>query len=395
MPPQMFGRPWDVTGSIVLRMANRYPGLRIDVDEARRYLIALDPRTESFIFCAGLDSKARQDELEAIAERNDTKAPRKWDHRFDKLRFARAWLEQRQQRLCGAFVAVQLMKGTRALKRDVECVRCIVADLDRLEPLVPWPLLPSMIVSSSPGKFHVYWLIAFADQNIANFMPELNGDDVLQQLALYRGILERIIETYGTDPGAKDVARRMRMPGSWWLKDGSPPHQARIVGGTFERYPLAKLLEAFPPIIRPKPAPRESRQPRRPGEPRIHDGGYIGASEYFEHFSDLAVGPLSVLKPDTREIRRLIGLAIHAERSDRAGFDLWDRWLQGSPNYDRFSSNIAQAWEGFVQGGGVTGGTVYALAKAAGWKASPSWIKPSDRDPGDGTWNERPPGEAF
>lgn len=61
-----------------------------------------------------------------------------------------------------------------------------------------------------------------------------------------------------------------------------------------------------------------------------------------------------------------VGMALHASLGT-TGLQLWEEWSQRSTNYD--AAELKEKWEGF--GGGtklVTVGTVYKLAKLAGWK---------------------------
>lgn len=61
-----------------------------------------------------------------------------------------------------------------------------------------------------------------------------------------------------------------------------------------------------------------------------------------------------------------IGMALH---SDGAPFELWDTWSKNSPQYD---GTTGQHWKSFNGGGGVSYGTVVALAKEGGWSSSPA-----------------------
>lgn len=66
-----------------------------------------------------------------------------------------------------------------------------------------------------------------------------------------------------------------------------------------------------------------------------------------------------------------VGMALHEEGKD---FNLWDEWSQKGGKYD---GSTAQHWKSFNKGGGVTYGTVVALAKEGGWKPKKS-VTPTD-----------------
>lgn len=58
-----------------------------------------------------------------------------------------------------------------------------------------------------------------------------------------------------------------------------------------------------------------------------------------------------------------IGMAVKAELGD-AGFALWDGWSAGSPKYD--AGQMVSKWQSFG-GRGITAGTLFHLARQAGW----------------------------
>jgi putative DNA primase/helicase len=74
---------------------------------------------------------------------------------------------------------------------------------------------------------------------------------------------------------------------------------------------------------------------------------------------------LSCLAPDCpRERWVQIGQAIHAALGDD-GFDLWDQWSKGGSTYEPNSAR--DAWKSFKKDGGIGPGTLFFLAKEAGW----------------------------
>lgn len=57
-----------------------------------------------------------------------------------------------------------------------------------------------------------------------------------------------------------------------------------------------------------------------------------------------------------------IGMALHEEN---APFSVWDEWSKRGKKYD---GSTADHWKSFKKGGGITYGTIVALAKERGWK---------------------------
>jgi hypothetical protein len=74
----------------------------------------------------------------------------------------------------GIFFAVNEMDGRGRKLDNLKRVRAVWADLDGVPLPDQWPLAPSILVESSPGKFHVYWLLSAP----AWFWPKSNGGSV-------------------------------------------------------------------------------------------------------------------------------------------------------------------------------------------------------------------------
>lgn len=69
---------------------------------------------------------------------------------------------------------------------------------------------------------------------------------------------------------------------------------------------------------------------------------------------------------DLRDTWIRVGMALKAEFGDSA-FDSWDAWSRGAGNYDARACRAS--WRGFrARSGGITIGTVVALAKAGGYQ---------------------------
>jgi hypothetical protein len=89
-------------------------------------------------------------------------------------------------------------------------VRAVFADTDGapLEPIID-VLTPHMVAESSPGKYHVYWLVT--DFPLDRFAP----------------VQVAIANKFGTDASVKDLSRLMRMPGFYYNKN--EPFLSRLV----------------------------------------------------------------------------------------------------------------------------------------------------------------------
>jgi hypothetical protein len=90
-------------------------------------------------------------------------------------------------------------------------VRANFIDLDGspLEPVMECAVSPSIVVASSPGRWHAYWLV--------------DGE----KLAQFKPTQEQLIQRFQADPTVKDLPRVMRLPGFFHRK--SAPYRVNIV----------------------------------------------------------------------------------------------------------------------------------------------------------------------
>jgi len=99
-----------------------------------------------------------------------------------------------------------------------------------------------------------------------------------------------------------------------------------------------------------------------------------------------AESALALLSPDGYDLWVQMGMALHACGAEWA-FDVWDAWSQRSPKYQ--GDALAAKWASFGRqsGIGVSLGTLFALAREAGWE------RPVVRS--QGPIAEAPPLEAY
>lgn len=95
--------------------------------------------------------------------------------------------------------------------KNVTRVRANFIDLDGspLEPVLECPVPPSIVVSSSPGRWHAYWLV--------------EGEELEQ----FKPVQEQLIERFKADPNVKDLPRVMRLPG--FLHKKYEPYRVTII----------------------------------------------------------------------------------------------------------------------------------------------------------------------
>lgn len=190
--------------------------LGIDWDAAHRHLAALEHATAQFIFAAFPESPFARADLRA--------KPR---HIFGSLDEVATCLARFQRQGFGIFVTVNAMQGRRRLNRAVSRVRAAWADRDHSGRDLPLP--PSLEIETSPGKRHDYLIIDPADSLDVREAQRIN---------------RQIAQLCGADSAATDVARVLRLAGTWNLK--AEPYRARIKALTGVRYKVTDILAAFP-----------------------------------------------------------------------------------------------------------------------------------------------------
>lgn len=204
----------------------------LHIEIARQHLAALDDPNASHIFVC-------------IPEAPDARGGVR--HVFGPLEVARDRLEAEQRAGCGVFVTVNAMRGRRRLKAEVSRVRALWIERDGPGPDLP--LTPSLVVETSPGKRHEYLLLR----------PDAPLDP-----AEAVWINRDIARTFAGDRQATDVARALRLAGSWHLK--AKPHQVGLSDQPIVKYPAHELKAAFPAapqssaVRHPNPVPAHRRR---------------------------------------------------------------------------------------------------------------------------------------
>lgn len=196
--------------------------------EAERFLALLDESAEAFCFRTFADSgdgtgRKYSGNLDTVA--GDLRADN------DKGR--------------GVFVVIN--EGGQK-DSDIVRIRAVFADFDKVPLPDHFEFEPHIIVESSRGKYHAYWLT--------------DGLDVAQFKTLQKHIAAR----YGSDTSVCNPSRVMRVPGFIHRKpadseghDGEPFQTCIIHAAGGQPYAAQTVLEAFPPASK-APAPPTASQ---------------------------------------------------------------------------------------------------------------------------------------
>ena len=302
------------------------PNLTPDRDQSERFLNLLDEEADGFSFQTFDDNKNRK------------------DHRL--VRVLHGTLAEHWQELCrlnqagaGVFVTVQETDLRGRKTENIVRGRAIFQEADR--PGCPELPTPAHIeVESSPGKHHRYVLV--------DGCP-LDGFTAMQ---------ERMVESFGSDPAAKDIARVLRVAGFYHMKNPDRPHMVRIVSESGELpLPYTKALPLFPPVQqKPRPAPSDA-------DHQVNNLAEVQSA-------------LSAIDPDLDYHQWVaVGMALHDwSGGSTVGLEAWGRWSSNGAKYQK--GECSGKWASFA-GGGVTIKTVFDMAAKNGWR----WQ--GGGDPGD------------
>jgi len=192
------------------------------------------------------------------------------------------------------------------------------------------PVEPSAIVDSG-GGYHAYWLLATSHR--------LHTD---QERARMRRVQAAWVAFTGGDKGAKDLARVLRLPGTYNLKY-TPSRYVRFVKADFAQvYPLADLEERLAHIlVTPDPRAGPDRDPVVT-KPYTYGDDVAAAAKNLER--------LHPGRCDNYQEWVTVGMAL--SELGQVGLALWEDWSKQSAKYE--PGVCAKKWMSFTPGDGVT-----------------------------------------
>lgn len=303
----------------------------LDIDQAREFLESLDDSETQWTFQTFDDTGDHRPGFAHIIHGAI-------DNCFDEL----AGLNLRG---AGVYITVNKTDGQGRKETNIKAVRAVFVDLDGapLEPVQNALLEPHIIVESSPGRWHAYWLV----------------DDC--PLYDFRRIQKTLIAKFNADKAVHDLPRVMRLPGFFHNKSGVNPFISKIVNQSpiVKPYTLDEVVAAFQV---PDELPHEQKE---------YTGKSAGILFLSPQVRDIR-SALASLNPVelTRDERILIGCSLyHPSNGSNQAFSLWTDWLQ---QWEEFS--LPKARRNWVSFGSrddsntVTLGTLFDMAeKRSGW----------------------------
>ena len=295
---------------------------------AEQYLTLLAEGVEEFTFQTFDDNKLRKDPT--------------------LTRILNGSLDEHYETLCrlnaagaGIYVTVNETDLKGRSIANILNVRAVFQEADR--PGIPIPALtPHIVIQTSPGKFHRYWLT--------------HGGEVA--VVQFKAVMTTMVKEYGSDPNARDMSRVLRLPGFYHQKDAANPFMVTIMETSLAQpYTWEQITESIPPTD------PETVKPANPASGDV-------AKDYLR-----VVSAIKVLDPDCEYHTWLsIGMALHSGFEGSAeGLALWDEWSANGTSYRE--GETAYKWSSFGKNTGaqINLGTLFHLAAKNGWEWNPQY----------------------
>lgn len=196
--------------------------LRPDYDMANRFLDALtDSTNKDITFQFFTDNKKLKSEIQS----GEKDPLAKHIHKTSPIDLT--FVVKKQKKGAGVYIMVNQGNGKGRKGKNVIKIRAHYVDLDGapLEPAV-MALRPHIIVESSPGRWHLYWLVF---------------DCTLNQ---FKSIQQAIARKFNGDKSCCDLSRVLRLPGFYHLK-GKPVMTKLIETNDFPRYSTQQVIDGL------------------------------------------------------------------------------------------------------------------------------------------------------
>lgn len=256
-------------------------------------------------------------------------------------------------------------RWSRTLTSMIAAINCVYAEFDEPHQLASLPLAPSVIIQSSPGKHHCYWLL---DEP---FILESEADTLRA-----RSMQAAWVKLVGSDPAAKDLTRVLRVPGTRNVKSKYAPAfpLVQIVEQEMTTcYAVATIEELCAPfMVIPS---SESGEGTREDDPAEKLAAALAAIDrgYWDSYDDWLA----------------IGMALHSDSA--SNLLLWDRYSRQSAKYR--DGDCERKWSSFGTGRGVahTVATVYWYANQSNATWYKAWKQRSQTKPAQAKPPEPPP----
>lgn len=304
--------------------------------DATTYLRALDPDSKAFTFQTFDDTPADRGELANILH-----GP-----------LAQHWqtLHKLNRKRAGVYVAVQETDFRGRKQSNIRNIRSVFADDDNTISLDHLPIEPSMIVGTSPGRNHLYYLL---DEK----MSTANGNK-----EKFRSVMRGLVAK-GSDPACQSIERALRLPGFYNCKYDKPHYiESPKINLDFLNDPIRYDFDHLNRVFKPPEIPKEL----------LKSAQLSTSTRSIEHPFKiaLAASALNKIDPDCKYDEWFqIGAALHYESGGGSdGYDLFQKWSMRGEQYKEH--DWPTQWDRFKPDGSgkvVTLGTLLHIARSYGW----------------------------
>ena len=256
-----------------------------------------------------------------------------------------AWPHLEQANRDGNAVFMMVNTGDGAGTKDINTqkINAVFVDSDggkwgvisTEKLLLKFKLRPQIIVTTSPGNYHVYWLVSD--------LPVQMFDEIQKDLS----------RLFDSDSKVCNPARFMRLPGTWNLKKRSDPFLVKILhcDGRLKPYALDELVAGLGLQLNGSLSSSETAV-----DVTVVDGSAIQVIN--EPSINQILQWLSNINPDDRGIWMRVGMALKALRGDE-GKPIYLIWSSSSSKYDQ--AEAERQWASFKPDGGITWATLRYL----------------------------------
>jgi len=196
---------------------------RVDLDEARRFLALLGAKSPTFQTFDDNAGRKNRDLARVLHGQLDDHADQ---------------LTHLNELGAGVFVGMNLTDRRGRKKENIRKIRAVALDLDGgpLEPVRLCRLPPHLIVESSPGRHHAYWIV--------KGLPLDRFEDVQRSIA----------KRFDGDPQIAKLTHVARLPGFFHSK-GDPFRSRLIEENDLPPYTAEQIIAEFPPEAKPHKPP--------------------------------------------------------------------------------------------------------------------------------------------
>lgn len=251
----------------------------------------------------------------------------------------------------GVFFTVNATDGRGRKAENVVVVRAVWVDCDTADParlavFNSWPLPPSAIIESSPGKHHAYWYVTG--------WP-------LERFAEAQKLLAA---AFGSDPSVCDLPRVMRLPGFMHRK--GEPFLVRRIGGNARRYDAAEIGAMLAAIPKPEALGAAPR-----GGPPSHS---TAGDRYAMRALEAALGAVLTAREGERNATL-----------NREAFGLFGLVKAGRLD----AATVRHAFEGLAASNGLEPGEIASTLASAESAATARYDGLTDLPPPSGLWRLR------